>query len=349
MDTKKSNVNTDSQQKSKKGHSGLATAAGMGVASVAGATIGRAFPSGDDQDSHEEVLVDVTPEEIAEENQQEQEQDQSAEQAAQEAKPAEDPAKDVEPTSPEAEQQKEDELEKDPDEVAEKIINVDEIDDPDYGNEIHAVEMRTITDVYGNEQEAMIFADENGTEFALCQSDPESGIFDKWVDPYTLQEEDMPQEISYTRADFEELLHDDGGYIAPDPNGSMFADNDDISKDIKTTDNGEMLAQHNQPSQQIDVDIDELDDPDIDESDEELIAQMLPDDDNGDPEINEDFIDIIDDWFDDEDEEYEDELEEDELEEGEDDEDKDEEDDEDELDEDELDEDELDEDELDED
>lgn len=336
MDTKKSNVNTGSQQKSKKSHSGLATAASMGVATVAGATIGRAFPSGDDQDPNEEVIVNATPEEVVEETPQE-EVPAEEQQPVQEIKPAEEPAKETEPTRPEDEPKEDDDLEKNPDDVAEKIINKDEIDDPDYGNEVHAVEMRFITDIDGNEQEAMIFENEYGEEFALCQSDPESGIFDKWVNPYTLQEEDMPQEISYTRADFEELLHDDGGYIAPEPNGPMFADNDDISKDIKTTDNGEMLAQHEKPGQNVDVDTDDIDEPEIDTDDEEMIAQLLPDDDDDD-DINEDLIDIIDDWLDGDD--PDDELPEDVLDE-EVEEEEDEESDEDELDEDELDEDET--------
>ena len=298
MDTKKSNVNTGSQQKGKKRHSGLTTAAGMGIATVAGATIGRAFPSGEDHpDPNEEVLVDVTPEEVIEETQQE---EQTIEQPVQESKQAEEPVKEDESAKQKVEQQKEDDLEKNPDDVVEKIINTDEIDDPEYGNEIRAIEMRNITDPYGNEQEAMIFEDEDGYQFALCQSEPGSGIFDKVVDPDTFEEIELSQEVSYTRADFEELLHDDGGYIAPDPNGSIYADNDDITQDIKTTDDGQMLAQHDsdhQPTQNIDIDIDELDEPEISESEEEMIAQLIPDDDD-EPDINDELIDIIDKLFD---------------------------------------------------
>lgn len=298
MDTKKSNVNTDSQQKGKKRHSGVTTAAGMGIASVTGATIGRAFPSGEDQDPNEGVLVDVTPEDIVEDTQQEEEQ--TIEQPVQESKPAEDPVKEDEPIQQQVEPQKDDELEKNPDDVAEKIINTDEIDDPEYGNEIRAIEMRNITDPYGNEQEAMIFEDEDGYQFALCQSQPGSGIFDKVVDPDTFDEIELSQEVSYTRADFEELLHDDGGYIAPDPNGPIFAENDDITEDIKTTDDGQMLAQHEsdgQTIQNIDIDIDELDEPEISESEEEIIAQLIADDDD-EPDINDELIDIINEWFD---------------------------------------------------
>lgn len=314
MDTKKSNVNTGSQQKAKKGHSSAALGAGMTIASVAGATIGTAFTRKSNlDDDPEEALVDVVPEEeIAEESQQE----QAVEQTSQDTTPAEEPVGNTEQKQPAEEQQKDDDLEKDPEDVTDRILSEDDIDDPEYGNEIHPVEMRNITDADGNEVEAMIFEDEEGYQFALCQSDPGSGIFDKVVDPYTLESIDMPQEISYTRTDFEELLHDDGSYIPPEPDGPMFADNDDISKDIKTTDDGEMVAQ-NEPTAQVEPDIDiniDIDDElEMSEADEDLVAQML----NDGNEINEDevevdgnLIELIEDIFDDEEsEEIEDEVE----------------------------------------
>lgn len=296
METKKSNASTSSQQTGKKRHSSAALGAGMGIASIAGATIGSAFTHKDttEADPEEEVLVDVVPEEeIPEEEQQE----QTVEEHVNDEILNEDQNKDLE----KEEETQNDEIEKDPDDVVDNILNEDNIDDPEFGNEIHPVEMRYITDADGNEVEAMIFADDYGNELALCQSDPGSGIFDKFVDPYTLEEMEMPQELSYTRSDFEEILHDDGGYMPPEPDGPIFADNDDISQDIKTTDDGEMVAQ-NEPMEQVEpdvdinIDFDELDEPEINESDEELIAQMLPDE-NDEPEVNDDLIDIIEDWF----------------------------------------------------
>ncbi len=298
METKKSNVNTSSQQTGKKKHSSAALGAGMGIASIAGATIGSAFTRNDKTEvgPEEDVLVDVVPEE---ENPEEvQQQEQPVEEPVNDHTLTDDQSKDLEKEEPQN-----DDLEKEPDDVVDNILNEDNIDDPDFGNEIHPVEMRYIVDADGNEVEAMIFADEFGNELALCQGDPGSGVFDKLVDPYTLEELPLPLELSYTRSDFEEILHDDGGYMPPEPEDSIFADNDDITKDIKTTDEGEMVAQNEAVNQQepdvdVNMDDDELDEPEINESDEELIAQMLTDEDD-EPEVNEDLIDIIEDWLDD--------------------------------------------------
>lgn len=320
METKKSKVNADSQQKGKKVRSTLATAAGMGIASVAGATIGHAFSQGQDQDNPEEELVDVNQKEVLNENKQQQEEEhkQATEHTQQQTKSANDSHKDAdntdsksdpdhpksEPDSPKSESDdpnSEPDVEKDPESVSEKILGSDEIDESDSEDEYNALEMRTLTDSDGNEVEAMIFVDGEGNEIALIQSDSESGVFNVVVDPNTLESVSLPNELSYSRGDFEELLNSEGGYITPEATGPMFADNDDISEDIKTTDDGEMLAQNDsEPAPDI-----AIDEPDIDESDEELIAQLLLNDEaNGDTlDVNEDQVDIIDSLLDEKEEE----------------------------------------------
>lgn len=342
METKKSDMalnldiaKSDKKKKSNGKISGTELGVGLGVATVVGATVGGVIGRNTaDGSTDDEPLAQLEPDDQVQDEATAQEEmtddgltqpDDKAEgtdkQGTQHEEPKVEEPKTEEPKIEERNGEEPKPEENDPNDVAERLIEKDEVDPIDNSENLTAVEWRDITDASGNEVHAMIFADENGIEIAFAESVPGSGIYDKAIDGLTGMEVEMPHAASYTSADFEGMLHNDGGYIAPDPNGPHFAQNDDIDKDIFTTDNGELVAErdrrggsqehHADDEPVVDIDGDEVDptggdatddnlaqthamegDSVADDIDEGLLAQILGDDD---ADVNEDLVEIVDD------------------------------------------------------
>lgn len=193
--------------------------------------------------------------------------------------PREDDDRDIrEPREPRSIRDDDDDDRGDIDERTDEIIENDQISINYKEGEYSPLEWRTLTDQDGNEVEAMIFTDGNGGYVGLIEGEPGSGIYNVAVNPnnVNIDRVDLPEEIAFTRGDLESMLDTDGGYIAPGKEDDrMFADNDDIDKDIIVTDDGEMVAQRDRP----------------DNSDDDI----YPDDVNGDDIIEDDEIDGLDD------------------------------------------------------
>ena len=185
------------------------------------------------------------------------------------------------------------------------IANNDQID-PGADSSLEPVGWQYITDADGNRMRVMVFQDEHGNNVAFAESSPGSGIYDTYIDPRTgAVGENIYDGFAYSVGDFEDMLHDDGGYLAPRADDYHYAYNDDIRNDIINTDNGELIAVADRPSSGgmmggglrnpnivtagIDEEI-EVNDI-LNEEDDELVAQMLGDDDD----INNSYVEIVND------------------------------------------------------
>lgn len=136
-------------------------------------------------------------------------------------------------------------VETDPDVAS--LANDDQIDSGS-GAELTAVGWRYMTDDHGNRMKVMLFQDEDGNDVVIAESTPGSGIYDVYVNPYTGEVvDDMIYAASYTSSDFEDMLQDDGGYLAPNDNDYHYAYNPEINRDIINTDNGELIAVVDRP------------------------------------------------------------------------------------------------------
>lgn len=182
----------------------------------------------------------------------------------------------------------------DPDARADKLIEDDKVDPYHEDGEWTPVGWRTITDEDGNEMEAMIFSDGNGGYVALIEGEQGSGIFDVAMNPDTGEMMPINEQWAFTRGDFDSMIEDDGGYLAPGAeDDNLFVDNDDIDKDIIITDDGKLVAERDR-----DMDDDDTfgvgnhgqDSDDIIEDD--LIEDAI---DGGDPLAQVDDADLIDD------------------------------------------------------
>lgn len=130
------------------------------------------------------------------------------------------------------------------DDGADRLIEEDLVDVNEVPGEWTAVGWKTITDENGNEVEAMIFSDGNGGYVALIEGEPGSGIFDVAMNPDTGEMIQIQEQYAFTRGDFDSIIEDDGGYLAPGAEDDrLFADNDDIDKDIIVTDDGKLVAE----------------------------------------------------------------------------------------------------------
>ena len=185
------------------------------------------------------------------------------------------------------------------------LANNDQID-PGADSGLEPVGWQYITDADGNRMRVMVFQDGNGNNVAFAESTPGSGIYDTYVDPSTgAVGRSIYDGFAYTVGDFEEMLHDDGGYLAPRPDDYHYAYNDEIRSDIINTDNGELVAVADRPlsggmmggglrnpnivTAGIDEEIEVT--HVLNEEYDELVAQLLGDDDD----INNSYVEIIDD------------------------------------------------------
>ena len=276
-------------------------------ATVAGATF-VAFGNDDNDPVDEEQIV--APEQTEAATTEEQTEAATTEQQTEAVQP-EQPQQPEQPEQPEQPQQPTvDDV--DPGEVADRVIEQDQIDTPDDSGEWTAVGWREVVDENGEELSVMVFNDANGQTIALRESEPGSGLWDLAVNPDT-GDGLWLSSSSFTRADFEDLLNDDGGYMPHDPNDPIFADNDDITGDIIVTDGGNMVAQNQQPASDDEPVADIYDDElsrdqldglspesinqqpedliDLDEL-EDMLSQLLED--NG-GQVNEETVTLVDD------------------------------------------------------
>lgn len=185
------------------------------------------------------------------------------------------------------------------------LANNDQID-PGADSSLEPVGWQYITDADGNRMRVMVFQDGHGNNVAFAESSPGSGIYDTYIDPRTgAVGDNIYDGFAYSVGDFEDMLHDDGGYLAPRPDDYHYAYNDDIRNDIINTDNGELIAVADRPSSGgmmgggmrnpniVTAGIDEEIEVNgiLSEEDDELVAQMLGDDDD----VNNNNVEIVDD------------------------------------------------------
>jgi len=182
-----------------------------------------------------------------------------------------------------------------------ELTNNDQIDS-DTGVELTPVGWREITDIEGNHVRVMVFQDSHGHEVAMAESEPGSGVYDLYMDPTTgVVVDDMFAAAAYTAGDFNEMLHDDGGYLAPDSN-VHYAVNSDIRQDIINTDGGELIAVVDRPNAAMGsetphpnvmvagIDNDEIDiDAVLDVEDSEQVVALLGED----GDINDNYVQVV--------------------------------------------------------